>query len=381
MVNKKLSILLSLFLLLLVTLTGCQYSIESSVYPENSGSLEVVEKTQENGKDVVKAKAIAEDGWVFNHWEGQVSGTNPVIEEVIDSNMRVTAVFRKDDELNLDIGEVGESQTANYNWFYYIPESFNKVKKGYIFMNMSYHTPKSNYDFVSYYAKDIPWPDIDFAEKNNLILLNIALPRKDHEYYAKKLLKTNMSNDAPDFHYRPDLKVNMILDLFLEKLEKEDYSIDPKILVNGFSSGGIWANRYTILHPDRIKAAVIGHSGGWLTMPMNTYRSTSLDWPHGLNNYEEIAGKKYNKFDELKSTPMLVYIGSEDTEHTNYYGEEDINYFELWGDVAPEILEAQTDCLKKEGYNVEFKLFPGLKHATTSRTILYKKDFLLKNLD
>jgi predicted esterase len=140
------------------------------------------------------------------------------------------------------------------------------------------------------------------------------------------------------------------------------FSIQEKVFVSGFSAGGMWANRYTLLHPEMVKAAAIGQSGGWLAMPITNYNGINLRWPLGLYNYSELTGEEYSKYDLLKNVPMFIYIGDQDNNSTysSHYPSRDL--ITIWGSTDPLRLENQYNYLKNLGFNVTFKLYPNVGH-------------------
>jgi hypothetical protein len=127
----------------------------------------------------------------------------------------------------------------------------------------------------------------------------------------------------------------------------------------------MWANRYTVLHPERVQAAAIGQSGGWLTVPFESYDNTTLNWPLGLADYEQRKGQVYEKTEELKDIPQFVYIGSDDTEATYSSTYPDESELTIWGASDPERLETQATVLSNRGYNVTFQLYDGVGHTIT----------------
>ncbi|MEM3697240.1 MAG: hypothetical protein QXQ94_07050 [Candidatus Bathyarchaeia archaeon] len=70
------------------------YTLTVNVSPEGSGS---VTKNPDlptyTYGTVVELTAIAENGWTFSHWSGDLSGTNETITIIIDGNKNITAVF------------------------------------------------------------------------------------------------------------------------------------------------------------------------------------------------------------------------------------------------------------------------------------------------
>lgn len=100
---------------------------------------------------------------------------------------------------------------------------------------------------------------------------------------------------------RADEFLNAALDAF----ERWTGAPVPDISLFGFSGGAQFAHRYALLHPDRIRAVVLG-SAGWYTMP-----EERLPFPLGLAGLPVPAELVQDKWLAL---PMLVLVGSLDTE-------------------------------------------------------------------
>ena len=78
------------------TMTILKPELEINV--EGEGSTEPVEGTHTFKKGtVVTLKAIPTDGWKFDEWKGDATGTDNTIEIKMDEDMEITAVFEKED--------------------------------------------------------------------------------------------------------------------------------------------------------------------------------------------------------------------------------------------------------------------------------------------
>jgi len=218
-----------------------------------------------------------------------------------------------------------------YNYWSYVPESLPSSEETYILLDIS-HAQIEDYDELTSQARNNISRLVEISEKEKIILLTPVIPRDFSKgYYPQGLNEYSLNPSTPIFFYRPDLKVNIIIDQFVIKLEDTGYSINEKIFVSGFSAGGMWANRYTLLHPERIKAAAIGQAGGWLAMPVYDFKGINLRWPLGLYNFSELTGEEYDKFDALKSVPMLIYIGDQDTDSTYFSKYPSYDLINIWG--------------------------------------------------
>lgn len=110
---------------------------------------------------------------------------------------------------------------------------------------------------------------------------------------------------------RVDLQlIQMIKDA---KLKLKDLEIDEKIIIDGFSASAKFANRFTLLHPEIVKACIAGGVAGMLTLPLEHIDTEKLLWPVGIGNLEELLGEKYViNIDEFKKVKQFYYMGMND---------------------------------------------------------------------
>ena len=147
------------------------------------------------------------------------------------------------------------------------------------------------------------------------------------------------------------------------------------MLIEGFSAGAMFAQRYCLLHPERVQAIAAGQCGGSLTVPADNYNGTDMDWPVGINDFQHLTGSGFN-LNEYQQIPQFIYIGDQDTKSSTVYWTFDaggiftqsqIDFLnKSFGDSDPVRLENQCNYMTEIGCNIEFKLYPGVGHQYTS---------------
>jgi hypothetical protein len=256
------------------------------------------------------------------------------------------------------------STTEGYNWWSYVPTTLSKSDTAYILLEMS-HAGSENYATTTNYARQNVENWISYAELSEYIIITAALPRNfSTGYYPQGINFYSLNSSTPEFYYRPDLKVNNIISELKSNLTDAGYNPFDKILVAGFSAGGMWTNRYTLLHPEGVLAAAMGQAGGWLAMPLSEYNGSVLNWPMGIHNFYDLTGANYIKTDLLKEVPQFIYIG--DSDNSSTYCNECYPYCDnitIWGISDPERIETQYNYLAENDYNVQFKLYEGYGHT------------------
>ena len=80
----------------------------------------------------------------------------------------------------------------------------------------------------------------------------------------------------------------------------------------GFSASGMFANRFTALHPERVRAAAIGSPGGLPIAPVTEYTGVELDYPIGISDLFQLVGYSFD-VESFKNTPLYFYLGDQNT--------------------------------------------------------------------
>ncbi|MDP3829700.1 MAG: hypothetical protein Q8Q47_00430, partial [Ignavibacteriaceae bacterium] len=60
---------------------------------------------------------------------------------------------------------------------------------------------------------------------------------------------------------------------------------EPKFFMNGFSASATFTNRFSFIHPEKIKALAIGGFNGKLMLPQNEINGVKLNYPIGINDF------------------------------------------------------------------------------------------------
>jgi hypothetical protein len=155
------------------------------------------------------------------------------------------------------------------------------------------------------------------------------------------------------------------------------------VLINGFSAQGMFANRFTFLHPDRVKAAVIGSPGGWPIAPIAEFNGRQLRYPIGIADFKTVAGNPLD-LKKLRQVPLFIFIGDKDDNDSvpfgDSYDEQDKDLiFELFGKTPVSRWAQSESFYKKAGLNATFRSYPGVAHTVTPAMRDDIRAFLLKH--
>lgn len=265
-----------------------------------------------------------------------------------------------------------------YNWFSYVPANLNKFMTAHILIaGQNGNIVSDNYaELIEECHNQAQWR-MNLAESYNYILITPVIPRSVSNWvtYTVSLDKESLL-DPTDFNQRPDLKVNLMIDQLTRMLTDEGYNISDKVFIEGFSAGAMFAQRYCLLHPERVQAIAAGQCGGSMTVPGNNYDGTNMNWPVGVNDFSALVGYELN-MSAYQQVPQFIYIGDKDTknstvdvENGDLFTPEQSNFLIAnFGHSDPVRLENQCEYLKGMGCNVTFKLYPFVGHQYTQDMI------------
>ena len=148
--------------------------------------------------------------------------------------------------------------------------------------------------------------------------------------------------------------------------------VQAKVLLNGFSASGLFANRFTLLHPHTVAATAFGGINGFVTLPVAEFKSRPLNFPVGIADLEKITGQPFDR-PAYQAIPQFGYMGAEETNDALIYPDayseaERALIFELLGrTMMPDRWEAVQAVYQTEKVSIQFKTYAGIGHGTDGR--------------
>lgn len=264
-----------------------------------------------------------------------------------------------------------QNEYIKYVWFSYVPKSVRFYRENEpvnILIVCANATMSDNYDDAISSMKDCIQGREEWAEKFSFVLLTPVIPRNSPIPIYAVAFDKRVFTEVDPFFQRPDLEVIKMIDKMKNDLDEGNIKANDKIFIEGFSAGGMFAQRFTLLHPEIVKAIAAGQCGGALTMPIEEFRNYKMDWPLGISDFKEITGESFN-LDAYKEVSQYIYIGSNDNQNSTVgYGNEiwtntQVNILNLFGKTDPNRLKNQVEYANSLGFEkIFFKLYPNYKH-------------------
>jgi hypothetical protein len=95
------------------------------------------------------------------------------------------------------------------------------------------------------------------------------------------------------------------------RLATKGFKMENKILMMGFSASGAFTSRFTLLHPDIVRAAAPGSPGGWPIAPVASWKGAPMRYPVGVADLAALVGSSLN-LSAFRRVPQYVYVGDLD---------------------------------------------------------------------
>jgi pimeloyl-ACP methyl ester carboxylesterase len=216
-----------------------------------------------------------------------------------------------------------------------------------------------------------------------VVILTPVFPRPatDWKIYTHALDRDSMITDKKEYR-RLDLQLGAMIDHARARLKAENVRTDKRVVMLGFSASGMFVNRFTFLHPERVKAAAIGSPGGWAIAPARTFKGRPLRYPIGVADLKEVAGEDL-ALGRLRKLPLFIFLGGEDDNDSVIFGdgyepEDKELIFNLFGKTPVERWEVSKRLYQSNRLNAEFKLYPNVKHSISAEMFSDIFQFLRK---
>jgi len=215
------------------------------------------------------------------------------------------------------------------------------------------------------------WERQGIADELGVILLVPAFvrPGKDWQIYTHALDRDSLTTKRSDL-VRLDLQLLAMVDQARRSLTQQGIQTEEKFLIQGYSASGMFANRFAVLHPTRVKAVAVGAPGGWPIAPAPMFSGEALPYPAGVADLETLAGKPFDS-ESFRSLPQLIVMGSlDDNDSLDFrdgWDEEPAGLVDrLFGKDPQARWTNSENVYKAAGTNAQFLLVAGVGHDRKS---------------
>lgn len=204
-----------------------------------------------------------------------------------------------------------------YPYFLLIPNHISQNEKVYIVVepnnsgfaddDMQKHIEKAKrtatLDFYigNYVAQELKYP---------LVVPVFPRSKKEWRIYTHSLDRDVMQQKDNQMERIDEQLINMFKDA-QSRLENKNIKTQDQFLLTGFSASGSFANRFTLIHPDRVFAVAAGGLNGLLMLPKDSMNNEILKYPIGVGDLKQLTNQEFQKKLFL-NTPQFYFMGKLD---------------------------------------------------------------------
>lgn len=211
------------------------------------------------------------------------------------------------------------------------------------------------------------------------ILVPVIPSQRDLPYF-QQLSKECFELSKDDKNYRVDEQVVKMISQAKRFVKMENgVNLQDKVFLNGYSSSGVFAQRFALLHPEWIDTACIGGASGSIPVP-----SKNIGYPIGIQDYEELFDKTFDldSYSKIKFRYYVAGLELEDKAEDRFDESDlpvamhDMSYFDrsvpldvgvkqraVLGKDLFERAERTVQILKNSGVNIEHTIIPDREHS------------------
>jgi pimeloyl-ACP methyl ester carboxylesterase len=224
----------------------------------------------------------------------------------------------------------------------YVPRGLGKDEKIELFVAVHGSSRTSFLEFRDGFA--------DFGRWNRCAILCPVFPigvLGDGERHGYKYLQEG------------DIRYDHVLLSMIDEISAKYGQDWTQFALFGYSGGGHFAHRFSILHPEKLWAVSIGAPGSV------TLLDTKRNWWVGIADLEERFGVKFDAA-ALAKLPVQMLVGEVDLQTWEITHKPGTKYWMEGandaGSTRPERLQALQQSFESVGVNVRLDLVPGVSH-------------------
>lgn len=209
-------------------------------------------------------------------------------------------------------------------------------------------------------------------------------PGTDWKIYTHQLDRDSMRITSGPMR-RLDLQLIAMIDDAQRRLRAAGVVVDDQVLMTGFSASGTFANRFTMLHPERVRAVAMGGFNALLMVPAPAIDSVALGYPIGTADVKALTGKDVD-LAAWRRVPQYIYMGELDDNDAVQYDdgydedERELVYRVLGERMQPDRWQRVQQIYRDARANAVLTTYPGIGHGTDAKIASEVTEFFRKNL-
>lgn len=273
------------------------------------------------------------------------------------------------------------------DYYLYVPGSLRRDARGMATLLVQPNNSGRTSDDIAKHRRDAWMTGFErkrIADALGVALLVPAFPRtsRDWQVYTQALDRDVLTTRDP-LLARLDLQLIAMIDDARGQLSTRGAPTDARVLLQGFSASAMFANRFTVLHPQRVRAVTIGSPGGWPIAPVAKVGVDALPYPAGIADLSALTGKPFDAA-AFARVPHYLYMGADDDNDSLDFSDgwdkpAAAEVDRLFGDTPLKRWKPAEVLYAQAGANARFELVPGIGHdrkALQDRSTAFFKQVL-----
>lgn len=260
-------------------------------------------------------------------------------------------------------------------YYLYLPRVPRRDAQGKATLLVQPNNSGTNSDDIAVQRRDAWWTGLErrrIADALGTPLLVPVFPRTASQWrvYTHALDRDTLTTREPALA-RLDLQLIAMVDHARATLSADGLPVDARILLQGYSASGMFANRFTALHPGRVRAVAAGAPGGWPIAPVaRTAGGEALPYPAGIADVQALTGRPFDAA-AFARVPQFLYMGdADDNDSLDFADGWDAHAAArvdaLFGDTPLARWKHAQALYRAAGARVRFALVPGVGHDRTA---------------
>ena len=172
---------------------------------------------------------------------------------------------------------------------------------------------------------------------------------------------------------RIDLQLIAMIRDAQARLAGMGFRLDSKIFMMGFSASGAFTSRFTLIHPEIVRAAAPGSPGGWPLAPVSSWKGTTMRYPVGVADLRSLVGAALD-VEAVRKVPQYIYVGDldrNDALDTRSFPQAETDAICALLDCRPEPYISNRWPIAEDIYTSvdmfnEFVIYPGVAHTISA---------------
>jgi hypothetical protein len=276
----------------------------------------------------------------------------------------------------------------NFEYFIYLPKGIKKDQVNFLMVevnNGGVNDTMQHHEKTAAFAASKSGVANYTSKKLKIPLLVPIFPRAQATWqvYTHALDRDAFLSKETNIE-RLDLQLLAMVEDAKKQLAEQGYPLEKKIFMSGFSASGTFANRMSLLHPEKIKAVAAGGINAIAILPVSKLDSKNLEFPLGIADIKKVTGKAVN-MEEFKKLPQLLYMGALDENDAAAFSdgyskkEQALIYSKMGKKMIPDRWSFMEKVYRENGVQAEFRTYSSIGHGTDLKMLNDLADFFEKN--